>query len=70
MTATTQSLCETCAFVRGVQSRRGQRYLLCQNAAIADKYPRQPMLACVGYETHRPTGDGQELGTGQENQTP
>jgi hypothetical protein len=69
VTPATQSLCETCAYVRGVQSRRGQHYLLCQNDAIADKYPRQPMLACVGYKAQKPAVDGQELRTGQENPT-
>ena len=64
-----QSLCETCAYVREVRSRRGQRYLLCQNEAIADKYPRQPLLACAGYERHQSRGDEQELGTRQENPT-
>ena len=62
MTAATQSLCETCAYVRDVQSRRGQHYLLCQNEAIADKYPRQPMLACVGYETTNHPATGRNSG--------
>jgi hypothetical protein len=44
-----RSLCESCTFVRHVQGRLGQRYLLCQNETIAAKYPAQPVLACVGY---------------------
>jgi hypothetical protein len=43
------SLCQSCAFVREVQGRRGQRYLLCENEAIAAKYPAQPVLTCPGY---------------------
>jgi hypothetical protein len=44
------SLCLSCAFVRSVTGRRGQRYLLCRNEAIPEKYPRQPVLACSGYQ--------------------
>ena len=44
------SLCQICAFVREVKGRHGQTYLLCRNTAIPDKYPRQPVVACPGYE--------------------
>jgi hypothetical protein len=44
-----ESLCAKCRFVRRVNGRRGQTYLLCQNDAIDEKYPRQPVLACPGY---------------------
>lgn len=36
--------------MREVHGRHRQRYLLCLNDAIAAKYPRQPVLACTGYE--------------------
>jgi hypothetical protein len=45
-----QSLCGSCSFVREVPGRHAQRYLLCQNPIVADKYPRQPVLVCPGYE--------------------
>src|SRR5436309_15599846 len=38
-----RSLCESCTFVRHVQGRLGQRYLLCENPEIAAKYPPQPV---------------------------
>jgi hypothetical protein len=44
------SLCQSCAFVREVKGRHGQRYLLCENPEIAAKYPAQPVLACPGFE--------------------
>src|SRR6476659_8817012 len=44
------SLCTSCAFVRVVHGRNAMRYLLCRNEAIAEKYPRQPVLACPGYD--------------------
>lgn len=43
------SLCATCDFVRRVQGRLGQTYLLCRNERIAAKYPPQPVLDCPGY---------------------
>lgn len=43
------SLCQTCAFVREVKGRLGQRYLLCENESIPAKYPAQPVVACPGY---------------------
>ncbi len=47
---TDSSLCPSCRFVREVQGRLGQRYLLCRNEAIAAKYPAQPVRRCTGYE--------------------
>src|SRR5262245_66695329 len=44
------SLCRSCRFVRTVRGRRGQQYLLCRNDAVPEKYPRQPVLSCDGYE--------------------
>lgn len=45
-----ESLCRSCRFVRTVQGRRSQQYLLCRNDSIPAKYPRQPVLTCHGYE--------------------
>jgi hypothetical protein len=36
-------------FVRFVQGRKGQRYLLCENERIDVKYPPQPVRTCPGY---------------------
>jgi hypothetical protein len=44
-----RSLCLSCVFVKEVRGRRGQTYLLCRNANIPDKYPRQPVIRCSGY---------------------
>ena len=48
--ATDSSLCQSCRFVREVQGRAGQRYLLCRNESIEAKYPPQPVRACPGYQ--------------------
>ena len=48
-TSRAPSLCASCAFMRPVQGRRGQRYLLCGNEAIDARYPPQPVGACAGY---------------------
>jgi hypothetical protein len=45
-----KSLCLSCLFVRTVRGRGGQQYLLCRNEAVGEKYPRQPVLTCCGYE--------------------
>lgn len=49
------SLCESCGQLRIVQTARS-RFLLCrlsERDATYDKYPRQPVLVCLGY-TPRP----------------
>ncbi len=51
----TLDLCPGCAHVRIVKGRRGQRYLLCRNPLIPERYPRQPVVACAGY---RPVSTG------------
>ena len=43
------SLCPSCAFMRVVTGRHSQRYLLCRNEQIPEKYPRQPVTTCSGY---------------------
>ena len=52
--ATPMSLCRSCAFVRLVEGRRGQTYLLCRNEAVAVKYPPQPVGRCAGYAAAPP----------------
>lgn len=45
-------LCETCANVRVVDTRRGSRFYLCQLSEVDPrfpKYPRTPVLRCIGY---------------------
>lgn len=58
MTTPPTSLCQSCVFVRKVRGRRGQEYLLCRNVSIPEKYPRQPVLACPGYERPRNSSHG------------
>jgi hypothetical protein len=49
---THESLCESCVHLREVVSGKGSRFLLC-SLSLADrcyaKYPRQPVLGCMGY---------------------
>jgi len=52
-----KSLCASCAFVRVVRGRRDQRYLLCRNDAIPEKYPRQPVVECRGYDARQEPPD-------------
>ena len=45
-------LCESCANVRIVDTRRGSRFFLCQLSDVDprfSKYPRTPVLQCIGY---------------------
>ena len=45
-------LCESCANVRTVDTRRGSRFYMCQLAEIDPRfprYPRTPVLRCLGY---------------------
>jgi len=45
-------LCESCANVRVVDTRRGSRFFLCQLSETDPrfpKYPRIPVLGCIGY---------------------
>jgi hypothetical protein len=46
------SLCETCAWMRSVVTRKGSRFLLCQLSQKNPryrKYPSQPVVRCDGY---------------------
>lgn len=45
-------LCETCANVKVVETRKGSRFYLCQLSEVDarfPKYPRLPVLVCGGY---------------------
>ena len=45
-------LCESCANVRIVDTRKGSRFFMCQLSEIDPrfpKYPRTPVLRCLGY---------------------
>jgi len=46
-------LCATCAHMRRMQNDRGSTFYLCQLSATDSrfrKYPRLPMIACLGYQ--------------------
>lgn len=46
-------LCETCKFMRRMESDRGSVFYMCQRSltdATFPKYPRLPVLQCAGYE--------------------
>ena len=49
----TQTLCETCGWMREVTTPKGSRFFLCElsstNPAYA-KYPPQPVVRCQGYQ--------------------
>ncbi len=45
-------LCESCANVRIIETRRGSRFFLCQLSEVDPRfprYPRTPVLQCIGY---------------------
>ncbi|HEX2204754.1 MAG TPA: hypothetical protein VHG91_15710 [Longimicrobium sp.] len=45
-------LCESCANVKIVETRKGSRFFLCQLSEVDPrfpKYPRLPVVACPGY---------------------
>lgn len=45
-------LCESCANVRVVDTRKGSRFYMCQLSEVDPrfpKYPRTPVLQCIGY---------------------
>ena len=45
-------LCETCANVKVVETRRGSRFYLCALSEVDPrfpKYPRIPVVQCIGY---------------------
>src|SRR5438034_6358291 len=51
----TASLCETCAFMREVDTPKGSRFLLCrlsQTDPAFPKYPPQPVVRCLGFQSN------------------
>jgi hypothetical protein len=47
-------LCAGCRFMRLIESDRGSAFYLCERSATDvrfPKYPRLPVLRCVGYES-------------------
>jgi hypothetical protein len=59
----TQSLCETCAWMREVITPKASRFLLCQlsktNLAYP-KYPPQPIVRCEGFMQNTAVTDEKE----------
>ena len=46
-------LCATCTYVRRITSDRGSVFYLCELSKVDQhfpKYPRLPVLSCLGYE--------------------
>ena len=46
-------LCADCRFMRQIESDRGSIFYMCERSATDarfPKYPRLPVLQCVGYE--------------------
>ena len=46
-------LCASCRFMRRIESDRGSLFYMCERSATDarfPKYPRLPVLGCVGYE--------------------
>ncbi len=57
-------LCSTCIHVRRVGNRRGSLFYRCalaEHDARFAKYPRLPVMNCIGYEPDVDSG-GQALG--------
>lgn len=46
-------LCAHCRYVRRIESARGSVFLLCERSRVdarLPKYPRLPVLRCVGFD--------------------
>jgi hypothetical protein len=59
-------LCEGCANVRIVDTRKGSRFFMCQLSDVDarfPKYPRTPVLQCIGYAP-APATDAMAAGQG------
>lgn len=57
-----RGLCAVCAHARVVTSAKGISFVMCglsRTDARFAKYPRLPMLACVGFERLEPPRDAQ-----------
>lgn len=54
-------LCGACRHAKTSTTKRGTTYLRCTRAGWDDRlvrYPRLPVLRCVGVEAGEPTSDG------------
>jgi hypothetical protein len=52
-----EGLCASCAHVRIIESAKGSRFVLCELSATDarfPKYPRLPVLHCIGYSPKSP----------------
>jgi hypothetical protein len=59
---TNPGLCGVCVNVRIVESGKGSRFYLCKLSAVDPrfpKYPRLPVLQCIGFEKKK--GSGEEV---------
>ena len=59
----TQSLCETCAWMREVITPKASRFLLCQLSKTTPaypKYPPQPIVRCEGFTQKKAVTDERE----------
>jgi hypothetical protein len=59
----TQSLCETCAWMREVVTAKGSRFLLCELSKTSPaypKYPQQPIVCCEGFTLKKVVTDEKE----------
>jgi hypothetical protein len=59
----TQSLCETCVWMREVITPKASRFLLCQlskTSAAYPKYPPQPIVRCEGFMQRKAVTDEKE----------
>jgi hypothetical protein len=51
-------LCATCAHARVIENDRGSRFFMCERSktdARFPRYPRLPVVACIGYDEKRCT---------------
>ena len=63
ITAPEPGLCADCTFHRIVESGRGSRSWLCERSRFDDRfprYPRLPVLACIGYRPQAENTTSQE----------
>ena len=57
-----RGLCAGCAHVRVVTSARGSSFVMCGLSRTDERfarYPRLPVLACVGFEARGPSPEAQ-----------
>jgi hypothetical protein len=57
---TNPGLCGVCVNVRIVESGKGSRFYLCKLSAVDPRfarYPRLPVLECIGFEKKEDSGE-------------